>query len=95
MGSSLLSLDQQKVIMSWLGESKTCELVYQSTRDGFNPDIFHRLCDDKGPTGIMWEGGKEEKLELWDCYLKFGLTKRFEGVLLKDGCWIVESVRFG
>jgi len=56
MGSGLLSIEQQKTIVSWLGENRNCELIYQSSRDGLNPDIFHKLCDDKGPTVTIYQG---------------------------------------
>jgi len=56
IGSSLLDLDMQKALMSWLGDNRSCELIYQSSRDGLNPEVFHRLCDDKGPTVTVYQG---------------------------------------
>jgi len=41
----------QNNITNWLGDIKrTVKLLYRATRDGFNPQQFHTLCDNKGPT---------------------------------------------
>jgi len=56
IGSNLLSLELQKQLMAWLGENRSCELIYQSSRDGLNPEVFHRMCDDKGPTVTVYQG---------------------------------------
>ena len=29
------------------------KLIYRATEDGFDPEIFHRKCDSKGPTLII------------------------------------------
>jgi len=41
----------QNSLNQWLGNNKKeVELLYRATRDGFNSEKFHRLCDNKGPT---------------------------------------------
>ena len=41
----------QNSLNLWLGNSKKeVDLLYRATRDGFNSQTFHRLCDNKGPT---------------------------------------------
>ena len=55
------------------------KLIYRATRDGWEPDVFHRLCDDKGRTvtffksdmdfvcagytSISWKSEGENKLD--------------------------------
>ena len=42
----------QNSLNEWLGNNKKKEvdLLFRATRDGFNSETFHRLCDNKGPT---------------------------------------------
>ena len=44
----------QNSLTNWLGDIKrTVQLLYRATRDGFNAQQFHTLCDNKGPTIIL------------------------------------------
>ncbi|CAF1125811.1 unnamed protein product, partial [Didymodactylos carnosus] len=50
-GGTLLSSEYQEKLNSFYGNPKQkWKLIYKATRDGFNAEDFHRLCDDKGPT---------------------------------------------
>ena len=41
----------QNSLNEWLGNNKKeVDLLFRATRDGFDCSIFHRLCDNKGPT---------------------------------------------
>ena len=41
----------QNILNQWLGDKKKeVELLFRASRDGFNSETFHNLCDNKGPT---------------------------------------------
>ena len=44
-------------IFEWTGYSKM-QLLYRGTRDGSTSDIFHKKCDNKGPTICLYENDK-------------------------------------
>ena len=44
-------------ILEWTN-SKSLELLYRGTRDGTQPEKFHNLCDDKGPTITLFKNEK-------------------------------------
>ncbi|EGG20238.1 hypothetical protein DFA_07360 [Cavenderia fasciculata] len=50
MDSKLIDSTQLEIIKNWIGTSKTLNLVYRGTRDGFQASKFHSLCDGKGET---------------------------------------------
>ena len=42
----------------WIGKNFTSELLFSTSKNGFKPTEFHRLCDNKGPTIIFIETKK-------------------------------------
>ncbi len=44
-------------LLEWTN-SKSLELLYRGTRDGTQPEKFHNLCDDKGPTITLFKNEK-------------------------------------
>jgi len=48
---TLLAKDQQFKLNDFYGVwNQQWKLLYKATRDGFSASIFHRTCDNKGPT---------------------------------------------
>ena len=46
-----------KKIFEWTGCTKM-QLLYRGTRDGSTSDIFHKKCDNKGPTICLYKNNK-------------------------------------
>ena len=46
-----------KKIYEWT-KAKNMELIYRGTRDGSNSEKFHELCDNKGPTVVLYKNEK-------------------------------------
>ena len=44
-------------LLKWTN-SKSLELLYRGTRDGTQPENFHNLCDNKGPTITLFKNEK-------------------------------------
>ncbi|CAF1587783.1 unnamed protein product, partial [Didymodactylos carnosus] len=56
IGSSLLSRKQQVTLNEFYGNlNQKWQLIYQATRDGFNLDTFHHLCDNISPTVTIYQ----------------------------------------
>jgi len=36
------------------GQLRNFKLIYRATENGFNPEDFHKKCDSKGPTIIIY-----------------------------------------
>jgi len=48
---TLLSVDHKKTLCELYGNTlPRTELLYKASRDGFDVNAFHKLCDNKGPT---------------------------------------------
>ena len=45
-------------LASWLGENIEYDLIYRGTRDGFDSNVFHKICDDQGPTLCLIKSDK-------------------------------------
>ena len=55
-GDSLIIYeDEIKMICNWINPNKNikAKLLYRVSRDGDGPNIFHKYCDNKGPTIIF------------------------------------------
>ena len=50
--SVIVKKEESKMICDWINPNKNSKfkLLYRATRDGDDPSIFHRYCDNKGPT---------------------------------------------
>ena len=48
----------ENLVKNWIGKNFISELLFSTSRNGFEPSEFHRLCDDKGPTIIFIETKK-------------------------------------
>ena len=55
--SSKINFDESMVI-DWIGKNFTAELLFSTSKNGFQPSEFHKLCDNKGPTIIFIETKK-------------------------------------
>ena len=55
--SLIVKEGESKMICDWINQSKNinikAQLLYRVSRDGDNPEIFHKYCDNKGPTIIF------------------------------------------
>lgn len=52
-GSTILDRELSSAMHTLLREGSTLELLCRATRDGFDAQTFHRLCDRKGPTLVI------------------------------------------
>ena len=64
--SNILSESKRKdefleKIYEWCGYTKY-ELLYRGTRDGSKSSVFHKKCDDKGPTLCLYKNDKKDML---------------------------------
>jgi len=52
------------LVKNWLGRGKKheLELLYRGSRDGFNSENFHELCDEAGPTLVVCKSKAYEKV---------------------------------
>ena len=48
----------ENLVKDWIGKNFTSELLFSTSKNGFEPSEFHRLCDNKGPTIIFIETKK-------------------------------------
>ena len=48
----------ENLVKDWIGKNFTSELLFSTSKNGFKPSEFHRLCDNKGPTIIFIETKK-------------------------------------
>ena len=48
----------ENLVSDWIGKNFTSELLFSTSKNGFKPTEFHRLCDNKGPTIIFIETKK-------------------------------------
>ena len=48
----------ENLVKDWIGKNFTSELLFSTSKNGFKPTEFHRLCDNKGPTIIFIETKK-------------------------------------
>ena len=55
--NSKIKFDENLVI-DWIGKNFTSERLFSTSKNGFQPSEFHRLCDNKGPTIIFIETKK-------------------------------------
>ena len=46
------------MVKDWIGKNFTSELLFSTSKNGFEPSEFHKLCDNKGPTIIFIETTK-------------------------------------
>ncbi|CAF1409074.1 unnamed protein product, partial [Didymodactylos carnosus] len=55
----LLSPEYQQKLNDFYGNPKQkWKLIYKAARDGFKPEDFHKLCDNKGPTMSLLQSAK-------------------------------------
>ena len=45
----------EKMVIDWIGRNFNAELLFSTSKNGFEPSEFHKLCDNKGPTIIFIE----------------------------------------
>jgi len=48
----------ENMVKDWIGKNFTAELLFSTSKNGFEPSEFHKLCDNKGPTIIFIETTK-------------------------------------
>ena len=50
--SLIVKREESKMICEWINPNKNIDskLLYRVSRDGEGPEIFHKYCDNKGPT---------------------------------------------
>ena len=50
--SLIVKQEESKMICEWINPNKNIDskLLYRVSRDGEGPEIFHKYCDNKGPT---------------------------------------------
>ena len=48
----------ENLVKDWIGKDFTSELLFSTSKNGFQPSEFHRLCDNKRPTIIFIETKK-------------------------------------
>ena len=46
------------MVIDWIGKNFTSELLFSTSKNGYKPSEFHKLCDNKGPTIIFIETKK-------------------------------------
>ena len=53
--SLIVREEEVKMICNWINPNKNikAKLLYRVSRDGDGPNIFHKYCDNKGPTIIF------------------------------------------
>ena len=53
--SLIVREDEVKMICNWINPNRNvkAKLLYRVSRDGDGPEIFHKYCDNKGPTIIF------------------------------------------
>ena len=83
---SLILKDEEKKteflqkIIEWSGY-KRMELLYRETRDGSTADIFHKKCDNQGPTIVLY---KNEKGNIFGGYASISWTNSGAGKAASD-----------
>lgn len=55
--SLILTKETEKYLHVFLGGQRDYKLVYRGSRDGWNADVFHCLCDNVGPTVVIIRKG--------------------------------------
>ena len=55
--NSKINFDEN-LIIEWIEKKFTSELLFSTSKNGYQPSEFHRLCDNKGPTIIFIETKK-------------------------------------
>ena len=48
----------ENMVKDWIGKNFSAELLFSTSKNGFKPSEFHKLCDNKGPTIIFIETTK-------------------------------------
>ena len=72
-------------LYEWTGY-KNMELIYRGTRDGSGADIFHKKCDNQGPTICLC---KNEKGNIFGGYASISWTSPSSGCFKSaDGCFL-------
>ena len=59
--SEIVLLDQHRLYLTSLlaDHGNTTTLLYRGSRDGWTASDFHRLCDGKGPTVVLYYTSKD------------------------------------
>ncbi len=56
--STILSLNDNDILKSWIGGNFTAKLCWRATRDGWLASTFHSNCDYKKPTVTIVKVGQ-------------------------------------
>ena len=85
--SLIVKQEESKMICEWINPNKNIDskLLYRVSRDGDGPEIFHKYCDNKGPTimfakinngyrfggfsGISWTSEENQSVKDKDAFL--------------------------
>ena len=59
--SCILITNEEKIFFQNLIKCKNLKLIYRLTRDGSEPEDFHRLCDNEGPTITLFKSQNNRK----------------------------------
>ena len=51
--ADLLREEHYPLFKNWLKKEINLELIYRASRDGWESNIFHQKCDNKGPTIVL------------------------------------------
>ena len=71
-----------KKIFEWTkSKTKTFKLIYRGTRDGSSSERFHELCDNQGPTIVLY---KNEKDNIFGGYAAISWQSKGDGKSAPD-----------
>ena len=51
--AKLILEEHYPLFKNWLKKEINLELIYRASRDGWESNIFHQKCDNKGPTIVV------------------------------------------
>ncbi len=54
-GTTIADPSDNAVMSNWIGNNPGGTLLYRRSRDGANSTVFHNLCDNQGPTVVLFK----------------------------------------
>eukprot|EP00331_Platyophrya_macrostoma_P021377 CAMPEP_0176449050 /NCGR_PEP_ID=MMETSP0127-20121128/26208_1 /TAXON_ID=938130 /ORGANISM="Platyophrya macrostoma, Strain WH" /LENGTH=269 /DNA_ID=CAMNT_0017836237 /DNA_START=1 /DNA_END=810 /DNA_ORIENTATION=- len=79
--SKILKATEVDMLVNWLEGLRNFELLYRGSEHGYYPADFHKRCDNKGPTLVLFEATTGERFggyapESWVSETKYHVTDR-------------------